>query len=187
MIKKITLASVATLALLILPAQIQASNSHPTEHKSSHKKMKKRHSSPLLMKLPSPMKTIMKHLEDPKLALTSKQKMKLDAQRKELMPKMMKLKKSIKATSKEIKEACRKDVPVAKQKANIEKLAAFKAEATTLKLTCIEGVKAVLSKEQKIYIKKLKKLKKDMRRKIKGMKKEASKAMKCQAGKCGTK
>lgn len=209
MIKKITLTSVAAFALLMLPAQVQASSCNSgvahggkdhkehkmhKEHKSEkgHHKMHKRgHGSPLLMHLPSPMKMLMKMENDPKLALSAEQKTKLEAQRNEKMPKMMKLKEDIKATSKEIKEACKKSVPAAEQKANVEKLAVLKTEATMLKLTCIEGVKAILSKEQQAIMKEMKKAKmakmKAMREKAKGMKMEAMKDMKCQAGKCGSK
>lgn len=128
MIRKITLASVATMALLFIPAQAEegmkcqagkcgagvmekSSKSGEKCHKGKkgHKMYHKMgHSSPLLMHLPSPMRMIMKLENDPKLALTAEQKAKLEAQRKEMMPKMMKLKKEIAALSKEIKKASKK-------------------------------------------------------------------------------
>lgn len=181
MIKKITLASVATIALLFIPAQASSckgethadNKSAHAGHKGHHKMHKKGHGSALLMRLPSPMKMLMKMENDPKLALTAEQKTKLEAQRTEMMPKMMKLKEEIKAVSKEIKEACKKNVPVADQKANVEKLAKLKTEATLLKLTCINGVKAILSKEQLEYMKELRKAKMaKMKDKIAEMKKK---------------
>ncbi len=207
MIKKITLASVATMALLFLPAQAAegmkcqagkcgAGMMQKVKPKADFKganckkgkcckKMKKRgHSSALLMHLPSLMKILVKIENDPKLALTAEQKTKLEAQRKEMMPNMMKLKKEIVALSKEIKQACKKNVPAADQKERVEKLAKLKTEATMTKLTCIEGVKAILSKEQLKYMKELRKAKMaKMKERMKGMKKE----MKCQAGKCASK
>lgn len=205
MIKKITLASAATLALLFIPAQASSckgemhadpkSEHAHKDHKDhkGHKKMhKKRHGSHLLMRLPSPMKIIMKHESDPKLALTAEQKSKLEAQRKDMMPKMMDFKAKIKTLSKEIKEACKKKVPAADQKDRIQKLSILKAEATMMKLTCIEKVKATLDEKQLGYMKELKKARmekmKAMREKMKGMKMEVMKEMKakkCQAGKCG--
>lgn len=195
MIRKITLASVATMALLFIPAQAEegmkcqagkcgagmmekSSKSGEKCHKGKkgHKMYYKMgHSSPLLMHLPSPMRMIMKLENDPKLALTAEQKAKLEAQRKEMMPKMMKLKKEIAALSKEIKKACKKNVPAADQKERVEKLAKLKTEATMTKLTCIEGVKATLNKEQLGYLKELRKAKMaKMKAKMKGMKKEMS-------------
>ncbi|HID43826.1 MAG TPA: hypothetical protein EYP30_08685, partial [Archaeoglobaceae archaeon] len=100
-----------------------------------------------------------KMLNDPTLALSAEQKIKLEAQRNEMMPKMMKLKQEIKALQKVIKEACKKNVPAVGQKANVEKLAALKIQATMSKLTCIEGVKAILTKEQQEYMKELRKTK----------------------------
>ncbi len=211
MIKKITLVSVATMALLFIPAQAEGNKCAAGKcgagmmekfskggekchkgkkgHKMHHKMG---HGSPLLMHLPSPMRMIMKLENDPKLALTAEQKTKLEAQRKEMMPKMMRLKKEIAALSKEIKEACKKNVPAADQKERVEKLAKLKTEATMTKLTCIEGVKSTLNKEQLGYLKELRKAKMaKMKEKMKGMKKEMS--SKCSAqhkkentGKCGS-
>jgi len=198
MIKKITLASAATLALLFIPAQASSckgemhadpKSEHAHKEHKGHKKMhKKRHGSPLLMRLPSPMKIIMKHESDPKLALTAEQKSKLEAQRKDMMPKMMDFKAKIKALSKEIKEACKKKVPAADQKDRIQKLAILKAEATMMKLTCIENVKSTLNEKQLGYMKELKKARmkkmKAIRAKFKDMKKDMKHGA---SGKCGSK
>ena len=188
MIKKITLASIATMALLFIPAQaaegikcqggkcgagmmqkakLKSDGKGPScnknkscnKDKSCKKSKMKKHASPLLMHLPSPMRMLVQMQNDPKLALTDEQKTKLEAQRKVMMPKMMKLKTDIKEISKAIKEACKKNTPAQAQKANIEKLAILKAEATMTKLTCIEGVKSILSKEQQAYMKELRKSK----------------------------
>ncbi len=217
MIKKITLASIATaatMALLFIPAQaaegmkcqagkcgaamtqkvkLKSDCKAPSCNKNksckkgkSCKKMKK-HASPLLVNLPSPMRMLVKMENDPKLALTNEQKTKLEAQRNVMMPKMMKLKSEIKAASKAIKEACKKNTPAQAQQANIEKLAILKAEATMTKLTCIEGVKSVLSKEQQAYMKELRKARKgNMKAMMQNKMGEMKKEMKCQVSKCGT-
>ena len=209
MIKKLTLTTLATMALLFIPAQAESMKCQAgkcgagmmqkaktdckggncqNKGKTCKKGMKKGMGSPLLMHLPSLMKMLVKMENDPKLALTAEQKTKLEAQRNEMMPKMMKLKQEIKALQKEIKAACKKNVPAADQKANVEKLAALKTQATMTKLTCIEGVKAILTKEQQEYMKELRKtkmvdMKAKMQNKMNGMENE----MKCQAGKCGAK
>ena len=172
MIKKITLASVATLALLFIPAQAEGNKC--AAGKSGAGMMEKckvgnigkqcpkymnRHGSALLVYLPSPMRMLKKIENDPKLALTAEQKSKLEAQRNEMMPKMMKLKEEIRTVSRAIKDACKKNVPAAEQKANVEKLAKLKTEATMMKLTCIDGVKAILNKEQQAYIRELRQTK----------------------------
>jgi len=220
MIKKLTLATIATaatMALLFIPAQaadgmkcqagkcgaamtqkvkLKSDCKAPSCNKSksckkgkSCKKMKK-YGSPLLVNLPSPMRMLVKMENDPKLALTDEQKTKLASQRKVMMPKMTKLKEDIKVASKAIKEACKKNTPAQAQKANIEKLAILKAEATMTKLTCIEGVKSVLSKEQLAYMKELRKMYKAKKGKMNAMMQnkmgEMKKEMKCQTAKCGT-
>ena len=216
MIKKITLASVATMALLFIPAQAENTKCQAGKcgagmmqdkgmMKGKTNKMGKkcntmRQGSPLLLRLPSPMRMIMMNEADPKLALTADQKSKLEAQRNEMMPKMMKLKEEISALSKEIKQGCKKDVSVADQKAKVEKLATLKTDATMMKLTCIAKVKTILSKEQHAYLKEMrdarmakrKEKMQAMRGKMgmngqkgqKGQMGTMKKEMKCQAGKC---
>ncbi len=214
MIKKLTLATIATaatMALLFIPAQaaegmkcqagkcgaamtqkvkLKSDCKAPSCNtgKSCKKTNMKKYGSSLLLRLPSLMRMLEKMENDPKLALTDEQKTKLASQRKVMMPKMTKLKEDIKETSKAIKEACKKNTPAQAQKATIEKLAILKAEATMTKLTCIEGVKSILSKEQLLYIKELRKAR---RGKMKAMKQnkmsKMKKAMKCQTAKCNSK
>jgi len=191
MIKKITLASVATMALLFIPAQAegnkcgagmgQKANSCP-QGKCNTKGMKR---GGLLVNLPSPMRFIMKHESDAKFALTDAQKKTFEAQRNKMMPKMKKLKDEIRALSQEIKAACKKGETAAEQKERVEKLATLKTEATMMKLTCIEKVKATLTKEQKAYISaaRAERMGK-MKNKMQGMKKKNAK---CQSAKCGSK
>ena len=186
MIKKITLASLATMALLFIPAQ--AENTTPKIAKNGAGMMMKkgkgkqcpqmmRRGSPLLVKLPSPMRMLMRLENDPKMALTAEQKTKLEAQRNEMMPKMIKLKEEIRTLSKEIRQACKNNVSAADQKASVEKLAVLKAQATMLKLTCIDGVKKILNKKQKVYIQELRLARMSkMKTKMKGMKSQRAKS-----------
>jgi len=191
MIKKITLASIATMALLFIPAQaentkcqagkcgagmMKKSKDNMKKGKQCHKKMG-RHGSPLLVRLPSPMRMLMRLENDPKMALTAEQKTKLEAQRNEMMPKMKKLKEEIRTLSKEIKQACKNNVSAADQKASVEKLAVLKAQATMMKLTCIDGVKKILNKEQKTYIQELRLARMSkMKTKMQGMKGQGTKS-----------
>ena len=212
MIKKLTLTTLATMALLFIPAQAaqgmkcQAGKcgagmtqkakaksdcqggSCAKKGKTCKKGMKKGMGSPLLMPLPSAMRWIEKHKDNAQLALTAEQKTKLEAQRDKMMPEMMKLKSEISTVIKDIKGACKKGASAAEQKAKVEELAKIKTQTTMLKLTCIEGIKTTLSKEQWNTLKELRKsvkgkMKQKMQGKMNGMKKE----MKCQAGKCASK
>ena len=199
MIKKITLASVATLALLFIPAQAEGNKCAADKCGAGMMKKSKvgnigkqcpenmnmyRQGSALLLYLPSPMRMLTKIENDPKLALTAEQKSKLEAQRNEMMPKMMELKEEIRTVSRAIKEACKKNVPAAEQKANVEKLAKLKTEATMMKLTCIDGVKATLNKDQQAYIRELRPAKMgQMRENMRGQGQGQMNDRKCQAGK----
>lgn len=187
------MASVATLALLFIPAQAEGNKCATGKSGAGMmkkgelgnqcpKNMKSRGAA-LLLHLPSPMRVLVKMENDPKLALTTEQKSKLEAQRHKMMPKMMKLREEIRTVTKAIKEACLKNVSASEQKANVEKLAKLKTEATMLKLTCIDGVKATLNKEQQAYMKELREAKMNT---LKG-KMQGKGKMKCQASKCATK
>jgi len=206
MIKKLTLTTLATMALLFIPAQAEntkcqagkcgagmmekakpkadsdckGGNCKSTKKGKSCKKGKKSMGSPLLLPLPSAMRWIEKHKENTTLALTAEQKTKLEAQRDKMMPEMMKLKKEIATLAKKIKVKCRKNVELNEIQKDVEKLAQLKIETTMMKMTCLRGVKSTLSKEQWNTLKTLQGVGKG---KMKSMKKE----MKCQAGKCGAK
>jgi len=203
MIKKLTLTTLATMALLFIPAQAEGMKCQAgkcgagmmqkakadsdckggncsKKGKSCKKGMKKGMGSPLLLPLPSAMRWIEKHTDNAQLALTPEQKTKLEAQRNEMMPKMMKLKQEIAKLSKEIKTKCRNNVALEEIQKDVEKLAQLKTQTTMMKMTCLRGIKGTLSKEQWKTLKALQGVGKG---KMKSMKKE----MKCQAGKCGAK
>jgi len=196
MIKKITLASAATLALLFIPAQAEGNKCAAGKCGAGMMKKSKvgnigktcpenmnSQGFALLVDLPSPMRMLMKIENDPKLALTAEQKSKLEAQRNEVMPKMMKLKEEIRTVSRAIKDACKKNVPAAEQKTNVEKLAKLTIETTMMKLTCIDSVKAILNKEQQAYISELRQAKKLNMLKMMDQIRENMNDWKSQAGK----
>jgi Spy/CpxP family protein refolding chaperone len=189
MIKKLTLTSVATLALIMMPAQAEgmkcqagkcgASMKQAKQGNMMHKKKK---NSPFLIKhgLPHMTKMIMKSWDDPKLALTEDQKTKLLVVRKETMSGVMRLKPEVMALQKEIVQASKAGTKAAELKAKVEKLASLETEATMVHLTCLDDSKAILSAEQYSYL--MEKRKQNMM-----MKKENKKAMKCATGKCSGK
>ena len=200
MIKKLTLASIATIALLVIPAQAEGmkcqagkcgagmmEKSKPKadcqgkncqKNGKSCKKGMKGMGSPLLLPLPSAMRWIEEFKDNATLALSAEQKTKLEAQRNEMMPKMMELKSHIARLSKEIKVQCRKGVTLDQIENDVKKLATLKTETTMLKMKCLRGIKSILSKAQWKRLKALKGASKKMESK--------NKSMKCQAGKCGS-
>lgn len=191
MIKKLTLASVATLALIMIPAQADGMKCQAgkcgagmmEKMKQGKKKMHKmKMNSPFLIKhgLPHMTKMIMKSWDDAKLALTDEQKGKLLLVRKETMGAVMKLKPEVMKLRKEIIAESKAGSKAAELKAKVEKLASLETEATMVHLACLDNTKAILSAEQYTYL--MEKRKQHMM-----MKKEKKKMMKCQAGKCGGK
>ena len=199
MIKKLTLASVATLALIMMPAQAEGmkcqagkcgagmiKKSKSCEGKScdkgkSCKKMKKkRKNSPFLIKhgLPHLTKILMKNWDDEKLALTPEQKEKLLIVRKETMGSVMTLKPQIMTLTKEIVQASKAGTKSVELKSKVENLASLEAEATMTHLKCIEETKAALKPEQMTYLMEKRKAQRAMKKagKMQGMK--------CASGKC---
>jgi Spy/CpxP family protein refolding chaperone len=167
MIKQWTLTSLSALSLLIVSAQAQgpmggkcgAVMGQPKVQMGKKKMIKKKLSSPFLIKhgLPHMTKVLMKHWDDPKLALTPEQKKKLMDVRKETMGSVMKIKPEVKQLRREIVQASRRGVKADSLKEKVEKLAALEAEATMIHLKCIENTNAVLTKEQVGYLMKLRK------------------------------
>jgi len=188
MIKKLTLASVATLALIMIPAQAEGMKcqagkcgagmmKQAKQGKVMHQKKK---NSPFLIKhgLPHMTKMIMKSWDDSKLALNEGQKTKLLVVRKETMAGVMRLKPEITALEKEIITASKAGTKAADLKTKVEKLAVLESELTMVHLQCIEDSNTILNEEQVAYLM-------DKKETHKSMKKDKMKAMKCQAGKCG--
>ena len=190
MFKKITLASVATLALIIIPAHAKCQGgkcgSGMMKNTKSSKgascdKGSKNSASPYLISLPSLSKFIKSHENDPRFGLDAKQKEKLKNLRKEMMPKMKGINKDISTLSGTVQSLRSKNAKLSDLKENIIKLAKLKTDATMIKLECIEKVNEVLNTKQKEQMKAFVK----EAGAGKAMKKGMKKSMKCQAGKCG--
>jgi len=161
MIKKLTLASVATLALIMIPAQAEGMKCQAGKCGAGMMKkakqgnmMQKKKNSPFLIKhgLPHMTKMIMKSWDDAKLALTEEQKTKLLVVRKETMSGVMRLKPEVMALQKEIVQASKAGTKAAELKAKVEKLASLETEATMVHLKCLDDSKAILSAEQYSYL-----------------------------------
>ena len=194
MIKKITFASVTTLALLVLPAQAEgmkcqagkcgagmmgkAKQDNQMMQKKKMHKMKK--SSPFLIKhgLPHLTTMIKQNWDDVKLALTDEQKTKLLTVRKETMGAVMKLKPEVTALRQEIIQASKAGTKAADLKEKVEKLADLEAEATMVHLNCLDNSTKILDEKQLAYL-----MEKGKEQKM--MKKMKMKGMKCASGKCG--
>ncbi len=194
MIKKITLASVAALALMTVSAQAEMKcqagkcggammqKGKASANPKAMKMRKKRMGSPFLIKhgLPHYTKMLMKSWDDPRLNLTETQKNKLLEVRKATMGSVGKLKPEVMTLRKEIIASSRAGAKAEELKAKVEKLAHLEAEATMTHLKCIEDTKAVLSKEQIAYLMQQQKIKHQKRKAM-----MQKKGMKCAAGKCG--
>ncbi len=191
--KKIALASIATLSLLLAAPnagmmggqQGQGGMMKPgAKAGMKHKMMRKKMNSPFLIKhgLPHLTKFVMKNWDDPAFGLTADQKEKLTAVRKETMGAVMKLKPEVMALKKEIIQASMSGTKAADLKEKVDKLASLESEATMVHLKCIENTKDILTKDQLLFLLANKHKmhgKKGMMMKPKGMK------MKCGSGKCG--
>ena len=173
MIKKIALATVATLALVVMQAQAAQTNNCGAGMCNT-KSCSGKKGSPLLLRLPNLMKVLTMHIDDAKLALTAEQKTKLDAGRNERMPKMMKFKTDITALKKEIAQGTKSGATVSDLKAKVEKLGTLKTEATLLKLKCIQDTKAILSKDQMVRVQELRKEQRMQRKANRKAKKQSS-------------
>jgi len=115
---------------------------------------KKAMHSPFLIKhgLPHLTKMIMPYMNDPDFALTAEQKGQLAKVRKETMGAIMKIKPEVISLRKEIVSSSTSRKSAASLKEKVEKLASLEAEATMAHLKCIEETKAILSKDQLLYM-----------------------------------
>jgi len=190
--KKIALVSIATLSMLLaapnnssmMSGQQQGSQmTHSSKMQMKKKMMKRKMNSPFLIKhgLPHLSKDVMKNWDNPAFALTSEQKERLTAVRKETMGSVKKLKPEVMALKKEIVQASTSGTKASDLKEKVNKLASMEAEATIVQLKCIEKTKNILTKDQILFLLANKNKRHGMKGKMgnKGMK------MKCGSGKCG--
>jgi len=177
MIKKLTLTSIAALSLLFVSANaesVKKCNSgmkcaagkcgsgmakKPNVKPNMKMKHKKKRNSPFLIKhgLPHLTKLVMKNWDNPALALSEKQKLKLEKVRMETMGFVKSAKSEVMALKKEIIEASKAGTKAADLKEKVEKLAALEAEATIVHLECLDSTRATLSKEQLATLRSFKK------------------------------
>ncbi len=115
---------------------------------------KKAMHSPFLIKhgLPHLTKMMMPYMNDPDFALSAEQKGQLAKVRKETMSTIKKIKPEVIALRKEIISSSTSGKSAAGLKEKVEKLASLEAEATMAHLKCIEETKAILSKDQLLYM-----------------------------------
>jgi len=200
--KKTTLLAIvsATTFLMAAPAAntqaMQAGQCKGMHHMNGHammmkKKMaKKKMNSPFLIKhgLPHLTKMLMPYINDPSLNLTADQKEKLAKVREETMGAIMKIKPEVMKLRKEIVKASTSGATADSLKEKVEKLASLEAEATMAHLKCIENTKAILTKDQLLFLLSNKnKMKKHGMKNGMGKGHGKMKMMKCASGKCGSK
>ncbi len=146
MLKK---AIAATVLGLLLLTTANAST-QPNKQKGA------KNSSPFLITkgLPHYTMILKKRWDDPKLALTPKQKKELLAIRKATIGSVMSLKPKIMKLQKEIVKAAMNGAEPGSLDEKVKKLASYKAEATRTHLKCIYDTKRVLTPKQLAYLKK---------------------------------
>lgn len=155
MIKKIVLASAATLALIVLPAQADGHGDKMEKKGQQMHKAAKKSSSPFLIQkgLPHFTQLLMQQWDSKELALTEKQKTALLKVRKATFGGVKKLKPQIMALEKEIKKSIKHGSEADTLQSKVEKLAMLRAEATMVHLRCIENTKSTLDKRQLKHLK----------------------------------
>ncbi len=142
---KIVTASIITMMVLFSPVSASAS-------KSSAKGMK--NSSPFLItsSLPHYTMILKKRWDDPKLALTPKQKEELLKIRKATLGSVIPLKKEVIKLQREIVKAAMKGAKPEELSGKVDKLAELKAKATKIHLKCIYDTRSTLTPTQLKYL-----------------------------------
>lgn len=110
--------------------------------------------SPFLIKqgLPHMTKLIMRHIDDKSFGLTPDQKEQLAKVRTATIDSIQEITPQVIALRDEIVKASTSGTPAAELKEKVEKLAALEASATMTHLKCIEDTKAILTKDQLLYL-----------------------------------
>jgi len=115
---------------------------------------KNRMNSPFLIKhgLPHMTKLIMRYMNDSNFALTPEQKDKLAKVRETTMSSVGEIKPEVIKLKNEIVSEGTSGKPASELKEKVEKLASLEAKATMIHLKCIEETKAILTKDQLLYL-----------------------------------
>ncbi|MFK5975213.1 MAG: hypothetical protein QM493_01780 [Sulfurovum sp.] len=125
---------------------------HRGMNKGKHGKRK--HSSSLLIKrgLTPLLKVVMMSSKDRLLGLDVEQFKELVTIKNDMMPRSKSLKKDIRTKKRAIQLAITSGTTVEAIKADMEELALLRTDATLLRIECINRTKAVLTKDQLIYL-----------------------------------
>jgi len=157
--KKMTLILLSSATMLIAAPALQGNgqnmgNGMGKGMQGKKMKRKKMMNSPFLIKhgLPHMTKFVMKYMNDPSFALTNDQKEKLSKVREETMGSISTIKPQVMTLRKEIVKASASGTKASELKEKVEKLASLEAEATMTHLKCIESTKAILTKDQLLYM-----------------------------------
>ena len=144
--------------------------------KNLNKNKKRAKNSSLLLKkgLTPLLKIVMKSIKDPLLGLSDKQKSQLIAIKTLIQPKSIAIKEEIRTLSYSIVTAVTSGTTVEAIKSDMERLGSLRVVATLLRIKCINTTKAILTKDQLIYL-----LNKSTNKK--------SKKKKCNAKRCHSK
>jgi len=118
------------------------------------KMVKNKMNSPFLIKhgLPHLSKMVMPYLDDPSFNLTADQKEKLTKVRVNTMGVIMETKPKVIALRKSIVNASTSGTSAVDLKDKVAKLALLQATATMAHLKCIEETKAILTKDQLLFL-----------------------------------
>jgi len=154
--RKTVIATVAAAALTITGAWAQPGQGqgmHGSRQMKMHKKGKKGKTVFLIpYGLPHYSKILMKMWDDPKLALTSEQKSKLEQIRNRTMSRIREIAPQVKKLTHEIVKEGRAGASAESLGGKVDTLASLKAKATKAQLQCIQETRAILIPEQLKYI-----------------------------------
>ncbi|WP_292656991.1 hypothetical protein [Nitratifractor sp.] len=128
---------------------------HPMKmHKKHTQKGKRGMRSIFLIQhgLPHYSKILMKMWDDPKLALSSEQKSKLEAVRNRTIQQVKEIAPQVKKLTLEIVKESRSGVKAESLSSKVDTLASLKAKATKVQLQCIEGTRSILTSKQLEYV-----------------------------------
>ncbi|WP_456457341.1 hypothetical protein [Nitratifractor sp.] len=161
MTRKTLIATAAAAALTLSSAWAQPgqgpgmNGQHPMKMQKKHaKKGKKSMRSIFLIQygLPHYSKILMTMWDDPKLALTSEQKSKLEAVRNRTLQQVKEIAPQVKKLTREIVKGVKSGAKAESLSQKVDTLASLKAKATKIHLQCIEETRTILTPKQLEYV-----------------------------------
>jgi Spy/CpxP family protein refolding chaperone len=154
MIKK-SLPFLAAVSLIFTAVQAQPNRPQMQQQKQMQGKKKSKSNKAIFLiqrGLPHYTMILMKLWDNPKLALTPKQKTELEIIRNRTIQGVMELKPQIQQLRKKIIQAARTGTEPKTLYADIDRLAKLKADATKVHLNCIYETQRILTPEQIAFI-----------------------------------